>query len=56
MHWVANTEILPYTTAECYNCVTVEEYAEQRGISLEKAHLICDILGEEEGDEDMRIK
>ena len=48
-HWVNKNDLLPHF-ADCYNCVTVKEYAEHRGISMKKAQRICD--GEEEGDEE----
>ena len=51
-HWVEKEDLLP-NFADCYECVTVKEYAEHQGISLEKAQRICDgEEGEEEGDDE----
>jgi hypothetical protein len=51
-HWVDKEDLLP-NFADCYECVTVKEYAEHQGISLEKAQRICDgEEGEEEGEDE----
>ena len=51
-HWVTKGSLLPHF-ADCYECVTVKEYAEHRGISTEKAQRICDgEEGEDEGEEE----
>ena len=51
-HWVNKEDLLPQF-ADCYECVTLKEYAEHRGITIENAQRICDgDEGEEEGDDE----